>query len=85
MTSSEKAARDKLQKELDASVKKCKRLQKEKRTLETHANDDAECKRAHIEAGHEFDPGKRVYGTRDVIEALVERLKPSSERGADGT
>ena len=74
MTSAEKAAMDKLQKELDASVKKCKRLQKEKRTLETHANDDAECKRAHIEAGHEFAPGKRVYGTRDVIQELSDML-----------
>ena len=62
------------QKELKASIVKCKRLQKEKKALEVRLAEAKECERAHIEAGHEFAPGRRVYGTRVNIQELTETL-----------
>lgn len=66
---------DELNKQLTASITKCKRLQREKRVLE----DKAECGRAHIEAGTAFAPGFRAYGTLEAMTKLNELLDTTSK------
>ena len=69
-----KAAQDKMAAELKSAIAKNKRLQKEKRNLESDLANDQDCKRAHIQCGHQFEEGHRVYGTHGTIERLREVL-----------